>query len=64
MDHCQEQGMVYVVEHPNLWEQFVLECVLHEGHDDSGGYPQCDCQVPHSGLQFEHVEGYSEEFLP
>ena len=64
MDHCQEQGMVYVVEHPNLWGQFVLERVLHEGLDDSGGYPKCDCHVPNSGLQFEHVEGYLEEFLP
>jgi hypothetical protein len=63
MDHCQEQGRVHVVEHQNLWEQLVLESALHEDHDDSGGYLKCGCYVPISGLQFEHVEGYLEEFL-
>ena len=63
MDHCQEQGMVHVVEHQNLWEQLVLEGVLHEDYDDAGGYPKCGCHVPISELQFEHIEGYLEEFL-
>ena len=42
----------------------MLESVLHEEHDDSGDYPKCGCHVPNSGLQFEYVEGYLEEFLP
>jgi hypothetical protein len=60
---AREQGRVHVVEHQNLWEQLVLESALHEDHDDSGGYLKCGCYIPISGLQFEHVEGYLEEFL-
>ena len=62
MDHCQEQDVVYVVEHQNLWEQLVLGSVLQEVHNDSGGYPKCGCHIPISGLQFEHVEEYLEGF--
>jgi len=62
MDHCQEQDVVYVVEHQNLWEQLMLGSILQEVHNDSGGYPKCSCHVPISGLQFKHIEEYLEGF--